>query len=274
VSQATTESKAGRNLPVAVVVGAVLIALVLASLAFDRRYFAALVGAAIVICCWEWVRSVLPDHRLLMASLLMASAVAILVAGWDSGVAGLAVALAISFVAVAALRLTLGIDHYLRDTAGAALGLMYIPFLAGFALLLARPDDGMARVLTFIACVAANDTGGYFAGVLFGKHRLAPSISPKKTWEGLAGSVLLALVAGVLTMTLLMNEAWWKGALLAGALVLSSTFGDLVESAIKRDLKIKDMGSFLPGHGGVLDRIDALLLSAPIGWLMLSMLVP
>jgi phosphatidate cytidylyltransferase len=266
--------KAGRNLPAAISVGLGLLGLVLVTLVFRREWFAVLLGAAVIIALWEWTHQVVAAHRRWASALLSVGAIALIYAAWTEGISGLSVAFALSVVAILIARLTFGVEHYSRDAAALIFGLGYIAFLAGFVILLATPSDGMARVVTFILCVAANDTGAYVAGVLFGRHRMAPTISPKKTWEGLAGGIGLALVLGVITMTLLMHEVWWSGLILGGLMAATSTLGDLVESAIKRDLGIKDMGSFLPGHGGMVDRIDALLISAPVAWMALSILAP
>ena len=150
-----------------------------------------------------------------------------------------------------------------------------MPLLAGFAVLLLVPDDGAARVLAFIATVVASDVGGYAAGVLFGKHPMAPSISPKKSWEGFAGSVPACMIvahadprARACTAR---GGAGWSS---APAIAVSATVGDLGESLIKRDLGIKDMGNLLPGHGGLMDRLDSLLPSAAVAYLLLSVLAP
>lgn len=270
----TPQRKAGRNLPAAISVGLALLGLVYVTLAFERPWFAVLVGVAIVIALWEWSHQVVVAHRSWAALLLAAGAAAIMYAAWNEGIAGMAVALASSFVAIVVARLIFGIEHYSRDVASLILGLTYIGFLAGFVVLLAVPSDGMARVFTVVLGVAANDTGAYVCGVLMGRHHMAPTISPRKTWEGLFGGFLLATVIGIATMTLLMDAPWWSGVVLGLLVAAGSTLGDLVESAIKRDLGIKDMGTFLPGHGGMVDRIDALLLTAPMAWMVLSILAP
>ena len=122
-----------------------------------------------------------------------------------------------------------------------------------------------------------SDIGGYFAGITLtpftGGHKMAPVISPKKTWEGLAGSVLLAVVAGAILLPALLHGHWWQGVVTGIAAVAAAVFGDLAESMIKRDLAIKDMGTLLPGHGGILDRIDSLLACAPVVWLLLALFV-
>lgn len=271
---AVDTSRAGRNLPVAIGVGLSLLAIIWASLAFNRVWWAMLIGAAVLVAMWEFVRTIPNSDRNTTLAVLGAGSVAIIASAWEEGLAGIAVALALSVVAFALVRLTFGVANYVRDVGVGVLGLAYIPFLASFAVALATPEDGVKRVVVLVLCVAANDTGGYIAGVLLGHHKMAPTISPKKSWEGLAGSILLTLPIVTTATTLLFDVAWWRGAVIGAVAVATATLGDLVESAIKRDLKIKDMGSFLPGHGGVLDRIDAFLISAPVIWLALSTLAP
>ena len=149
----------------------------------------------------------------------------------------------------------------------------WLPLLAGFAMLMLAADDGAQRVVVFVLLTVCSDVGGYVAGVLFGRHPLAPTVSPKKSWEGLGGSVVLCLVAGVASVTLMLGGTWWAGALVGLAAVFAATLGDLSESILKRDLGIKDMGTLVPGHGGVLDRLDSLLAVAPTTWLLLHLLV-
>jgi phosphatidate cytidylyltransferase len=137
-----------------------------------------------------------------------------------------------------------------------------------------RPDDGPDRVVVFIVLVVLSDVGGYVAGVLFGKHPMAPTVSPKKSWEGFGGSALFCAVGGAVAVPTLLEGEAWQGALIGLALMVTATLGDLGESMIKRDLGIKDMGSLLPGHGGIMDRLDSLLPAAPVAYLLLAWLVP
>lgn len=179
-------------------------------------------------------------------------------------------ALGLTFVAVLAWRLPGSVQGYVRDVSAAIFALSYLWLMATFvALMLAKPD-GAHRTLVFLILVVCSDTGAYFAGILFGRHLMAPKISPKKTWEGMAGSVFACLAAGSLGMVYLLHGKVWTGLVLGAAAAGAATLGDLVESMIKRDLEIKDMGSILPGHGGVLDRIDAMLIVAPVAWLLLT----
>jgi phosphatidate cytidylyltransferase len=136
------------------------------------------------------------------------------------------------------------------------------------------PADGARRVLAWVILTICSDIGGYFAGSLLGRHPMARIISPNKTWEGLAGSVIACLVAGAILLPELLHGHAWPGVVTGAAAVTAAILGDLAESAIKRDLQIKDMGSILPGHGGVLDRIDSLLVSAPVVWLALAAFLP
>jgi phosphatidate cytidylyltransferase len=141
-------------------------------------------------------------------------------------------------------------------------------------VLLAHPSDGAARELAFVATVVCSDTGGYATGVLFGRHPLAPVVSKAKTWEGFAGSVLACSAAGILFLTLTFHQVWWQGLLFGLAIVVTATVGDLGESMIKRDLGIKDMGRLLPGHGGLMDRLDSLLPCAAVAYLLLTAFAP
>ena len=139
---------------------------------------------------------------------------------------------------------------------------LYVPFLASLCVVLLAQDGGEWWVLAFIAVVVAADTGAYAAGIMFGKHPMAPRISPKKTWEGFAGAALASLGAGVILALFMLGQPWWFGLVFGAAILLTATLGDLAESLIKRDLGIKDMSSWLPGHGGFLDRLDSILPSA------------
>lgn len=171
-------------------------------------------------------------------------------------------------------RMPGGADGYVKDAAASLFIISYIPLLGSFiGLILAAPNGAMKAAAGFL-CVAASDTGGYAVGATLGKHPMAPAISPKKTWEGLAGSIGLAVVVGVLMTVYVLGEPWWVGLVLALAIVLFGTAGDLIESLIKRDVGIKDMSSFLPGHGGVMDRLDSILVAAPAAWLVYYLLIP
>jgi phosphatidate cytidylyltransferase len=164
-------------------------------------------------------------------------------------------------------------SNYLRDASATVFLAAWVPLFASFGVLLVYPHDGAGRVFCLMITVVASDTGGYAVGALLGKHPMVPAISPKKSWEGFAGSLVFGITAATLTATLLAHKPWWIGALLGVVLVLTCTLGDLVESQVKRDLGIKDMGRLLPGHGGLMDRLDGVLPSAVAAWTVLT-LVP
>ena len=158
-----------------------------------------------------------------------------------------------------------------KDAAASALIIAYIPLLGVFVPLMMAAPLGTMRVLVVIICVILADTGAYATGVLFGRHKMAPSISPAKTWEGFAGAVVFSMVGGAIAVPLLLGADWWVGLILGALLCPAATLGDLVESLIKRDAGIKDMSNFLPGHGGVMDRLDSMLVAVPVGWLVLHL---
>jgi phosphatidate cytidylyltransferase len=191
---------------------------------------------------------------------------------WFQGPDALAIGLLVTVLAAMVWRLADGPAGFQRDLGAAALIAVYVPFLAGFAALLAAPDDGHLRVLVTLAAVVLSDTGGYVAGVLFGRHPMAPTVSPKKSWEGFGGSLLAAAIGSAVLLYVLLDVAVWWGAVFGLALAGAAVLGDLAESMLKRDLGIKDMSDMLPGHGGLMDRLDSVLFALPVAYLLLSAL--
>ena len=266
--------KAGRNLPAAIGVGVFLAAAVVASLFVRKEAFVGLVSAAVVIAVWEIATAMQSKEIGVPVPPLAVGAVGMLVSAYVAGPPGLLVAFALTAFGVLLYRVVEGFDGAVRDVAAGVFTAAYVPFLAGFAMLMLAEDDGPWRVVTFILVVVCNDVGGYTAGVLFGRHPMAPTVSPKKSWEGFAGSVVLCMAAGVGTVVLGLDGRWWVGLAVGAAAAVSATVGDLSESLIKRDLGVKDMGTLLPGHGGLMDRLDSLLPTAPLVYLLLLYLVP
>jgi phosphatidate cytidylyltransferase len=266
--------RAGRDMVAAIGVGAGLGAVILLSLLVYRPAFLLVLGVAILVGVVELTRALQAGGVRAPLVPVLAGTVAMLALAWTRGASGLVVAFLLTVLAVLLWRLGDGPDGYLRDASAGVLVALYVPLLAGFAVLLLVPDDGAARVLAFIATVVGNDVGGFAAGVLFGKHPMAPSVSPKKSWEGMAGSVLACVLVATPIVTLALGGPWWGGVLFGVALAVSATAGDLGESLIKRDLGIKDMGHLLPGHGGIMDRLDSLLPSAAVAYLLLSVVAP
>jgi len=268
------KSRAGRNLPAAIGVGVGLGAVIVATLFVYRPSFAVIVGLAALYGVYELGRALRSAQIRISLGPLLVGTAAMLVAAWERGASGLAVAGLVTAAGVLIWRIADGAHGYTRDAVASVLSLLYVPLLAGFAVILAHPHDGAARVLVFVGTVVCSDTGGYASGVLFGRHPLAPVVSKAKTWEGFAGSVIACSLAGVLFMTLTFHHDWWKGLLFGLAIVVTATLGDLGESMIKRDLDIKDMGRLLPGHGGIMDRLDSLLPCAAVAYLILTGFAP
>ena len=263
--------KAGRKLVPSIVVGLSLLGLIWFSLSVYKELFLVVLGTAVVLGIREIVRAFNSRSIGISFPSLSIAAVALLGAAWIDGIAGLAIATAISFPILLIRSLLNGPEGFVGKATATTFTLLYLPFLAGFLILLATPSNGFQRVMTFVVLVGCNDTFGYFVGVLFGKHALVPTISPKKTWEGLAGSVVFTIVGGCLAFHYIMNMDWWIGIIVGLMIVFTATCGDLIESAMKRDLSLKDMGTLLPGHGGMLDRLDSVVLSAPAMWLALEL---
>ncbi|HVQ88437.1 MAG TPA: phosphatidate cytidylyltransferase [Actinomycetes bacterium] len=262
--------KAGRNLPVAVTVGVLLAALVLGTLYTVQEFFVALVILALAVAAYEVCTALRMQDIHVPLIPLVAGATFMLIAAYADGTDALAVAFGVTVVAVAASRMAMPAEHSLfRDLAVGTYVVVYLPLLAAFAMVMLSQANGPDRLVVFILAVVLSDTGGYAAGVLFGKHKLAPRVSPAKSWEGLGGSVGFATIGTAVALPLLLGGHWWQGALIGAAATITATVGDLGESLLKRDLGIKDMGHLLPEHGGVMDRLDSLLPTAPVVALLL-----
>ncbi|TWD72487.1 phosphatidate cytidylyltransferase [Kribbella amoyensis] len=267
-------SRAGRNLPAAIAVGVGLGAIIVGSLFWQKVLFVFVVLATVLVAVDEMIRALRTGGAVIPRIPLLAGTTAMLLAAYFGGPMALLVALALTVLATIFWRMPGGSIGFVRDVSAGAFLIGYVPMLAGFAILLVQPDaDGPQRVVTFFLVVVASDVGGYAVGVLFGKHPMAPTISPKKSWEGFTGSTLACIGAGIGSVVWLLDGDWWAGAIVGAVAVVTATLGDLGESMIKRDLGIKDMSNLLPGHGGVMDRLDSLLATAPAVWLLLHLLV-
>ncbi len=266
--------RAGRDLPAAIGVGVGLGAVVIASLAFRKEAFAVVMGAAILVGVWE-LKTALDTAQIRISVIpLWIGAVSMIVSALLRGPEALILTFGLSCVALLIWRVADGVSQAPRDLAGSLFVLLYPCFLAGFAALMLAASDGHLRIVFFVLVTVCSDVGGYAVGVLFGRHPMAPSVSPKKSWEGFAGSVGLCALAGALAVHWMFDRPWWQGAVIGAVVAFGATTGDLIESLVKRDLGIKDMGSILPGHGGVMDRLDSLLICAPIVWAFLALWLP
>jgi phosphatidate cytidylyltransferase len=266
--------RTGRNLPVALAVGAALGGVAVLTLFTLKVTFLGVVAIAVGVALWELSRAFGTREIALPVIPIAAGGGAMLGLAYWSGEQAALAAFVGTVIVLLGWRLPGGPVGYVRDVTAGVFALAYLMLLAMFVpLMLARPD-GSRRTLIFVAMAVCSDVGGYFAGILLGKHPMAPGISPKKTWEGLAGSVLAGVTGGAILLVTLLHGHVWQGIILGAAAVVAATLGDLAVSMIKRDLDIKDMGSVLPGHGGVLDRIDSLLVVSPVVWLLLTVFVP
>ncbi len=266
-------SRAGRNLPAAIASGVVLLAAIGASLFFWKAAFMVIVVAAVLVAVWELGHAFAAREIRLVREPLMVGGAVMVLAAYVFGAPAMGTLTAVTVLAAMLLRLRGGVAGYVRDVTATAFTVFYVPFLGGFvALMLAEPEGALA-VVTFILVTIASDIGGYVVGVLFGRHPMAPVISPKKSWEGFAGSAVSCVVVGWATVVYLLEGDWWVGVVLGLIAVVTATLGDLCESVIKRDLGIKDMSQIIPGHGGLMDRLDSLLATAAPTYLLLHYLV-
>ncbi|MCV2462879.1 phosphatidate cytidylyltransferase [Streptomyces sp. ICN988] len=273
--QPPQKKSAGRDLGAAIGVGVGLGVVIIASLFVVKEVFVGVIAVAVVVGLWELTKR-LEERKGIKAPLvpLAIGGAAMVVAGYARGAEGAWVAMALTALGVLVWRMTEPPEGYLKDVTAGLFAAFYVPFLATFVAMMLMADDGAWRVLVFLILTVVSDTGAYAVGWRFGKKKLAPRISPGKTREGLLGAVAFAMVAGALCMQFLIDDGtWWQGLLLGLAVAVSATLGDLGESMIKRDLGIKDMGTLLPGHGGIMDRLDSLLPTAPVVWLLLVIFV-
>lgn len=271
--------RAGRDLPAAIITGVVLIVVVVGTVGWWHWGFVIFVALALAAGAVELHRA--------MARIGMHSALVPLIAGTAINVLGvyavarldlafdastfLIACLGLTTVGCLLWRLPGGSEGFVRDAAASLFTIAYLPLMGCFIPLMMADSLGSRRIISWLLCVIASDTGGYAIGVIFGRHPMAPRISPRKSWEGTAGSVGTAMLVGAGCAVWLLGAPFWEGIVLGAVLSVAGTCGDLVESMIKRDVGIKDMSNFLPGHGGVMDRLDSMLLSAPFAWVVMSL---
>lgn len=264
--------RAGRNLPAAIAVAVALLLLIGASLVFWKPAFVGVVTGAALIGVWELNAAIRHSRVNPPLPPLLLSAGLVPLAYWGGGDA-----LGLGFAGAAALVLLWRAvgppEGAVRDIAGGVFIVAYVPLLAAITSLMLVEPDGVGRIITFILVTVASDTGGYAVGVFKGRTPMSPSLSPKKSWEGFAGSVGTSALVGALCVVLLLDGAWWAGLVVGALAAVFATIGDLAESSVKRDLGIKDMGNLLPGHGGIMDRLDSLLITATVCWALLHLLV-
>ncbi len=280
--RAKKTSRAGRDLPAAIAVGLAISGVLVAALVFAPRFWVLIVAIAILVASHEVVRRLREAGYIIPIIPLLAGGQLTIWLTWPYHAGGAVAGFGVMVVVCMFWRLFMpdpsrsdaagSSSNYLRDASATLFLAAWVPLFASFGAMLVYAHDGSGRVFCLMVTVVASDTGGYAVGALFGKHPMVPAISPKKSWEGFVGSLVFGITAAILTATLLAGKPAWIGALLGLVLVLTCTLGDLVESQVKRDLGIKDMGRLLPGHGGLMDRLDGVLPSAVAAWAVLTLL--
>ncbi len=281
----SNHGRAGRNLPAAIGSAVVLLAAIAASLMLWKTAFLVIVAAAVVVAIWELGQGMAAKGIDLPEQPLMLGGVTMVVVAYFFGAPALVTATGVSALIVMLWLLRRGVDDYVLNATASVFTLIYVPFLGSFVALLLREggtspspawlsiDAGVKGIVAFILVTIASDIGGYLAGVTMGKHPMAPVISPKKSWEGFAGSLFACVAVGWALVVYLLEGPAWVGVVLGLIAVVMATLGDLCESVIKRDLGVKDMSQIVPGHGGLMDRLDSLLATIAPVWLLLHYLV-
>ncbi len=281
----STPVTGGRSLSKSVAVGILLGVVFLLSVLIYKELFMVLAAAAAGAGAWELSSALRLKGWYVPRVPAVVGSVLIMPAAFYGG-AELQWLVSLSIVAALILWRTVhllweareaprqAIAHTLRDFAAAAFVVIYLPLMTSFTMLLLRRPDGAEWIITFVVTVSLIDTAGYLVGRKLGRHKLAPGVSPKKTWEGLVASISAGVISAVVFTQIFWGFDWWLGLVLAAVLLLAAVFGDLAESLIKRDLGVKDMSSLLPGHGGIMDRLDSILPSALITYLFAQLFLP
>ncbi|MDY0829033.1 phosphatidate cytidylyltransferase [Microbacterium sp. BG28] len=276
------KQRTGRDLILAIVIGVAIGAVVLVALVFVKWPFLIFGVGVALLGTFEFARALQASGRKIDIVPQLAGGVMILLSAYFLDLWLHWVSLFVAVVLIVVWRL-LGqmiardgrrYAAVVDDVLAGALLPVYVSFLASLALVLLRQEHGEWWVMAFLIVAIASDTGAYVTGLTLGRHPMAPRISPKKTWEGFAGAALAAVVAGILLSWLMLGLPWWTGIIFGLVILGTATAGDLGESMLKRDLGIKDMSSWLPGHGGVLDRLDSILPSAPAALALFYLLTP
>ncbi len=267
----TKPPRVSRNFFVATAVGLALLGATLASAWYHPTAFAVLLYGFCIAAIVEWKRALQRHGRRVPAVPLIAATIGLGVATHFAKPEGLVVALLVGCAGVVAWRIgDERMDNTLADSLAGVLTLLWIPFLASFLYLLELADSGWERVVIVVLAVVGNDTGALVFGMVFGKHKLLERVSPAKTWEGALGGVAVGTIAASVAAWFYLDGGWYIGAAVGAASAVAAIIGDLAESSLKRDIQVKDMSHALPGHGGILDRIDSLLFAAPVGYVVFA----
>lgn len=262
--------RSGRNLFSAILIGVVLAGTMIVSLVVIKELFMVLAAVLVAFSILELVAAL--QHAKIHVPRIpsVIAGIALIPAAFYWGAPGQWLVALAGMLLVTIWRISeqAVLKHptaheLFRDLGAGIFVQVWVAFLASTAVLLLSQDGGQWWVLAFIVTVVLVDVGAYVTGLNFGRHPMAPTISPNKTWEGFAGATAAALIGGALLAVFMLSQPWWVGVIFGTIIAATATVGDLSESLLKRDIGVKDMSSWLPGHGGFLDRLDSMLLSAP-----------
>jgi phosphatidate cytidylyltransferase len=265
-------ARAGRNLPLAIVTALLLAGVLIAALVLSRPAFVAFLLGIVTLALLELLTVLRARATRPAQPVVLAMAVLLVVGAYLEGPSALSFGLLLTILAAFGWYLVdRGRTEVTRNVAATVFAVVYVPFMAAhLSLVVGRADHYVGAVLGYAALVVIYDTAAYATGATLGRHPIAPQVSPNKSWEGAIGASVACLAAGAFLLPLWAPWTLASGLVLAGATCLVAPLGDLSESMLKRDLAVKDMGSILPGHGGILDRVDALLVMAPVLYYVLA----
>jgi phosphatidate cytidylyltransferase len=268
----------GRDVPLAFLTGLALAAVTLGAIALGTGVFAVLAGAIVLFAQGEFYFALQKRHYQPATALGLVSGALVLAAGYYRGEEAMVAMVALGTIASFLWYMTVPVQHrrnVVTNIALTVLGIVYIPMLAAYALSVLRFPDGRGLAVAIIGLTIAYDVAAFAVGYFWGSRPLAPNVSPKKSWEGAIGAtlVVIAVAVGAVAPAVGVLDTVARSVGLAVVVAIFAPLGDLAESLLKRDLGLKDMGSVLPGHGGVLDRIDAILFVAPAAVLFLRLIL-
>lgn len=267
-------SRAGRNLPAAIIVGLVLLGIAAVGIFWSSLVLALLAAALVTLGIWELAQVTKNKNIHLALTPAWVAGLTIPGAAWVGGIDAMVFAL-FGTILLTVFWTAIGEpDRPAASMATTLLAILWLPFFISFGITLLHESDGSLLLMTTVLAVVASDTFGYIIGATLGKHRMAPKISPKKSWEGFFGSLIGAIAVSVVLTILLLDYEWWVGIIIGIVLMLAATAGDFAASMIKRDFGVKDMGSTLPGHGGVMDRLDSIVFAVPVGYTLFVVVLP
>ena len=271
---APKESRAGRDLPAAIGVGLGMLAIAAVGIIWFPIVIAIFIAVLVPIGIWELAQVAKTRNIHLALTPAWVAGLGIPAAAWFGGVDAMVFALFGSMLLTVFWTAVGEPDRPAASMATTLLAILWMPFFLSFGITLLQETNGNVMLITTVLAIVASDTFGYLVGATLGKHRMAPKISPKKSWEGFFGSLAGAILVSVLLTHFLLEYDWWVGIIIGTVLMLAATAGDFAASMVKRDFGVKDMGTTLPGHGGVMDRLDSVVFAIPVGYTLFVVVLP